>query len=146
MIKIKILKIKNSNLSSFVDLWNQNYKLLTSSGWRMNLEKAKEGFKKKMFDYYGAFINNLLLGFILLNKKNKTYWIKHLLVDKNSRNKGVGKKLLNKVINIAKRDKLSLKTEVLKENKIALNFFLKNNFQIEKFDAKEKQFILKYKN
>ncbi len=50
MTKIKILKIKYSYLSSFVNLWNQDYKLLTSSCWKMTEEKAKEGFNKKLFD------------------------------------------------------------------------------------------------
>lgn len=122
-----------SRLSTF------NLKLL-----EMTEKKAKEGFNKKMFDYFGAFINKNLVGFILLTKKDKIYWIKHILVDKKLRNKKIGKKLLIKAIKIAKKYNLFLKTEVLKENKIALNFFIKNNFKIEKYDKKEKQFVLKF--
>lgn len=44
-----------------------------------------------MFDYFGAFINKNLVGFILLTKKDKIYWIKHILVDKKLRNKKIGK-------------------------------------------------------
>lgn len=51
----------------------------------MTLKKAKEGFNKKMFDYFDVFINNQLVGFILLKKEDKIYWIKHLLVDKKLR-------------------------------------------------------------
>ncbi|MGB9707149.1 MAG: hypothetical protein ACPL1D_00120 [Microgenomates group bacterium] len=35
-IEIKIEKIKKSDLNTFVKLWNQDYLLLTSSGFRLS--------------------------------------------------------------------------------------------------------------
>lgn len=51
--------------------------------------------------------------------------------------------LLKKVKVLSKRRKKSLKTEVLKDNQKALNFFIKNGFKVIKFDKKEDQYILK---
>lgn len=71
MTKIKILKIKYSHLSSFVNLWNQDDKILTSGGWEMTEEKAKRRFNKKSFDYFDAFEDKNLVGFVLLKKTLK---------------------------------------------------------------------------
>lgn len=140
---MKIKKINKNDLKDFTRLWNQGYKALTSSQFKMTLTKAKDGFKKRMFEYFGIYEeNNQLLGFLLLQTKNKTLWLKHILIDKNFRKKGAGQKLLGKTIKMAKKRSKKLKTEVLKENTKARKFFIKNGFKIIKFDKKEKQYIL----
>jgi ribosomal protein S18 acetylase RimI-like enzyme len=111
----------------------------------MNLKKAEKGFKERMFDYYGAFVNkNKLIGFILLKQDKNNLWIKHFVVDKKYRKQGIGKELLNKAINITKRKNLILKTEVLKDNHQAYLFFTKNGFREIFFDKENNQYVLQF--
>lgn len=136
-----VSKIKQKDLPRFVTLWNQDYLILTSSQFKMTLDKAVRGFKAKMFDYYGVYKESELIGFMLL-KEDKDLWIKHILIDKNYRGKELGKILLKKAEEIAKKKKFKLKTEVIKENKKAKKFFLKNGFKLIRFDLEENQYIL----
>jgi len=137
-----IKKIKKSSLHQFVNLWNQRKDVLTSSGFLMTKEKAEKGFKEKMFEYFGLFEKEKLIGFMLLKKEKNELLIKHLLVDKAFRRKGLGKKLIDKAFSIAKKNKMKIKTEVLIKNKNALMFFEKLEFRRVKVDKKEKQFLL----
>ncbi|MGB9883233.1 MAG: GNAT family N-acetyltransferase [Microgenomates group bacterium] len=100
MKNLKIKKINKSGLNTFVKLWNQDYLLLTSSGFRLSFQKAYTGFKNKMFDYYGLYLNNNLIGFTLIKKDNQDnfFWLKHMLIDKNYRSLGFGKYFLSWVI------------------------------------------------
>ena len=80
----------------------------------MTEEKAEKGFKEKMFDYWGMLEKNLV-GFILL-KKNEL-WIKHLLINKNQRGKGLGKKLVEKAFFIAEKNKMKKRQRFYKKIK-----------------------------
>ncbi len=138
---ITIYKIKRKDLPQLVSLWNQEYKILTSSHFQMTLEKAKKGYDAKMFHYYGIYNNNTLVGFLLL-KGTKDLWIKHILIDKDFRQRGLGTLLLKKAEEIGKKNKMKLKTEVIKDNEEAAKFFLKSGFKMIKFDKRENQYIL----
>jgi ribosomal protein S18 acetylase RimI-like enzyme len=129
-----------SELESFTNFWNQDYEVLTSSRFKMTYEKAKEGFNLKLFEYIGLYKKELLVGFILLKNKGNEIWIKHLLIDKNERTKGLGKMLLKEAV--GNKDE-NIFTEVINENQVALRFFLANKFQIIKEDKENNQFILK---
>jgi hypothetical protein len=63
-----IKKIKKSSLHQFVNLWNQGKNVLTSSGFLMTQEKVELGFEEKMFEYFGLFEKENLIGFMLLKK------------------------------------------------------------------------------
>lgn len=139
---MEIKRLTEKDLKDFVELWNQDFKLLTSSQFRMTLKRAKEGFEKKMFDYWGVYEKGKLRGFLLLKEKGKVIWLKHLLVDRNFRRKGAGQLLLRKAIEKAKKEGEKLKTEVIKNNTTAKKFFVKNGFKIIKFDKEENQCIL----
>ncbi len=95
-----------------------------------------------MFLYHGAYYGNQLVGFLLIKKDGNILWIKHLLVDKKWRRKGIGKLLLKKAVDMAKKESLRIKTEVLLKNFQAKEFFIKNSFQILKKDEKENQYLL----
>lgn len=64
----RIKTIKQKDLSQFVNLWNQDYRLLTSSGFLMTKEKAKLGYKQKIFYYWGIYQQNNLVGYLLLKE------------------------------------------------------------------------------
>lgn len=140
---MKIKRITERDLKDFVTLWNQDFELLTSSQFQMTLKKAKEGFEKKMFDYFGIYgEKEKLLGFLLLQAKGEIIWLKHILVDQNFRRKGRGQVLLKKAVEKAKKEGKKLKTEIIKQNTMAKRFFIKNGFKITDFDKEENQYIL----
>ena len=105
----------------------------------MTYQKAAEGFNSELFDYVGLYKNSLLTGFILLKKEGNKIWIKHLLIDKNERTKGLGKMLINEAIGNKNED---IFAEIVKENEIALKFFLANQLKIIEDDKENNQFIL----
>ncbi len=45
MLNIKLLS--KNDLKKFVELWNQDYYFLTSSGYKLSYEKALKGFEEK---------------------------------------------------------------------------------------------------
>ncbi|MFC1624851.1 GNAT family N-acetyltransferase [Patescibacteria group bacterium] len=141
---IEIKRMNQEDMPGFVRLWNQGYKLLTSSRFKMDLYKALEGFKKKMFDYFGLYKNGELIGFILFTKEKSNVWLKHMLVDNVYRKKGLGSFFLNKALERYKG--VTIKTEVLFDNKQAYQFFIKNRFVFENKDNIEKQNILYLNN
>jgi hypothetical protein len=73
-----IKKIKKSSLYQFVNLCNQEKDFLTSSGFLMTQEKAEKGFEEKMFEYFGLFEKEKLIGFMLLKKEENELLIKLL--------------------------------------------------------------------
>jgi len=125
-------------------LWNNELLLLTSSRLKMTFKKALRGFENKMFDYWGAYYNNELVGFMLL-KQNKDLFIKHIAVEEKFRREKLGTKFLKKAEKIAKKRRLNLKAEVLEKNKKTKEFFLKNNFKLTKLNHKENQYIFEKK-
>jgi len=135
-------KIKESHLSQLVSLWNQGSNVLTSSGFLMTQEKVELGLKEKMFEYFGLFEKEKLIGFMLLKKEENELWIKHLLIDKAFRRKGLGKRLIEKAFSIAKKNKMKIKTEVLIGNKDALLFFEKLGFKKVGVNRKENHYVL----
>ena len=140
-----IKKIQKSSLNQLVNLWNQGKDVLTSSGFLMTQEKVELGFKEKMFEYFGLFEKENLVGFMLLKKEKNELLIKHLLIDKAFRRKGLGKKLIDKAFSIAKKNKMKIKTEVLIGNKDALLFFEKLGFKKVGVNRKESHYVLEKK-
>lgn len=144
MGKYNIRKFNSSDIDDFIKLWNQEYEVLTSSKLKLTYQKAREGFNKKLFDYYGIYgKEDKLLGFLLLKKEKKVFWLKHVVIDKKRRNKGLGKKLLEKATSICQKEGKELMVEVIKENLQGKQFFLKNGFELVRFDNTESQFILR---
>jgi ribosomal protein S18 acetylase RimI-like enzyme len=143
--QFKICNLNINDLSKFVSLWNQNFELLTTSKFKMDFNKAHSGFIKKMFIYFGLFLDENLIGFILLKSQPNLFHIKHMLIDKKYREKHLGSFFLNEVINrIIKRNTV-IKVEVLKNNFEALRFFQNQDFKIIQSDKENDQYILKKK-
>lgn len=63
-----------------------------------SLNREKQVTFSETGDYFGYFQHDSLLGIISTNKSKNTFRIKTFLVNKNSRNMGIGTKLLNFVV------------------------------------------------
>jgi ribosomal protein S18 acetylase RimI-like enzyme len=138
---MKINNILKKDLHSFTMLWNQEKDILTSSNLTMTDPKAESGFKKRMFDCYGLFENKKLIGFILIKENSEGIWVKHMVIDKNYRAKGLGSFFLSNVLERYFERKRIYKVEVLINNVDAIVFFEKNGFKVEK-TLEEGQYIL----
>lgn len=78
---------------------------------------------------YGYYLEDNLIGFIHINKLYENMDIVNIIIDKDYRNKGYGKELLDYVINNNK-DINSIMLEVRESNKNAIEFYKNNNFKI----------------
>jgi ribosomal protein S18 acetylase RimI-like enzyme len=122
-------KLKQEDLSSFVDLWNQDPEALATSKRVMTLDLAQDGFKENYFDYYfGLYENNKLIGFILIKNIDE-------------RGKGLGKMFLSEVLKIVNNRIL---TEVVEDNDRAKKFYIDNGFREIRFDQESRDYILEY--
>ena len=80
-------------------------------------------------DYiYGYYENNKLEGFIHISKSYETVDIVNIVVDINSRNKGIGKKLVDYVSNLFD-DVNNIMLEVKESNQAAINLYSKCGFK-----------------
>lgn len=85
----------------------------------------------------GAFENEQLIGFIWLYERKinteRRYHINYFIVDSEIRNKGIGKKLINKAYEIAKQNNIKkIELIVTKANENALSFYEKQDFKTER--------------
>lgn len=84
-----------------------------------------------------AFDNDKLLGFIWGYERevneNKRIHINYFIVNSNYRKQGIGKRLIEKIYKIAKnRNIAKIELMVTAQNKEAVDFYKKQNFNIER--------------
>ena len=121
MLTIKEINPKNSKSCYELDLksiklWNQNQ-------WKNELEKDS-------VTAIGIFSNNSILGVCVLHKIYDEAEIRYLSILPCHKRKGLGKKLICKIIKECKNDNINkIFLEVSLKNKQALNFY--DNFGFE---------------
>lgn len=108
--------IESILISHFDDFWN-------SSTLKHELENPNS-------HYFVAVYDNLVLGFAGIWKAVDEYHITDIVVRKDYRYKGIGSKLLEKLIEIAKSEKvISITLEVNINNEPAKKLYSKYGFQ-----------------
>ena len=142
MISIKEINSKNAKSCYELDLksinhWNQNQ-------WKKELEK----------DYVtaiGAYLNNSILGVCVFHKIYDEAEIRYLSVHPSYKRRGLGKKLINKILEDCKNENIKrIFLEVSLRNKEALSFY--DYFGFETFNLRRKYYrdgsdaLLKQKN
>ena len=91
----------------------------------------KKDFNSFILNQYNIFILSrpLPVGYIKARIIKNDIEIISILVDKKYKKKGIGKSMLNKLLNIAKKKQIQhIFLEVSVENKIAINLYKKFNF------------------
>ena len=123
---------------------------------RNHLEVCKNNFTPKLHSYvnlteysqkiflsadkFERFEDNELIGLIAAypNENHKNAFITNVSVDKTHSKKGIGASLLNECIKYYKNKKYKrINLEVFRQNKNAINFYLKHNFKIVKNDEEK---------
>ena len=77
---------------------------------------------------FGYYENELLVGFIHINKMYETIDIVNIVVDEKYRHQGIATRLIKYVLNNFD-DVEKLMLEVNENNKVAINLYLKNGFK-----------------
>ena len=109
-------QIKENLQKDFDDFWNAN--ILESE------------LKNNNSLYFVAKNKNEIVGFIGIIKNVDFVEILNIVVKKDFRNKGIGNKLLQKIIEVVKEIKMQeIYLEVNEKNKNAIKLYEKNNFE-----------------
>ncbi len=140
---IKIAKKKNGkDIAKLLATFGKEIFDLTGAKINTDIELIIKLFNENLEKDFRAFvyeINNQIVGFITFNNSFSLYaqghffTITELYVEKKYRCKNIGKKLLDRVIKLAKdenRTRLELTTPPLPEFQRSLNFYLKNGFDV----------------
>ena len=130
MINIREINSKNSKICFELDLisikhWNENQ-------WKNELEK----------DYVtamGIYFNNSILGVCVFHKIYDEAEILYLSVHPSFKRKGLGKKLIYKIIKVCKNEDINrIFLEVSQKNKQALSFY--DYFGFETISVRKKYY------
>ncbi|GAA0771903.1 GNAT family N-acetyltransferase [Clostridium subterminale] len=112
---MKIAEMKTSNYEDVFKLWTST----TGMGLR-NLDDSKEGIEKFLMrnptTNFIAKEDGKIIGSILCGHDGRRGYIYHTAVDIRYRGRGIGKKLVNSVINALKREGINKATLVVFTN------------------------------
>lgn len=135
LVKIRLIK-KEDILNYENDLQElfENLRLLNIEDLKSNLI---EFISKEMCVCIGAFKENELIGILWAYKREfagaKRYHINYFSIKNKQQNYGIGSRLIEKLKEIVKKENIKIiDLNVDMENKIARNFYRKNNFKEEK--------------
>lgn len=96
-------------------------------------EEMKQHYLNNVFDFFVAELNNEIVGTAIYYYKYSTWkgkciYLDDIIVTEKHRNKGIGKKLLQAVIQLAHQEKVrKLEWQVLKWNTPAIEFYKQFN-------------------
>tara|TARA_B100000212_G_scaffold320820_1_gene278937 strand:+ start:251 stop:688 length:438 start_codon:yes stop_codon:yes gene_type:complete len=130
MVSIKEINHKNSKSCYELDLksikhWNQNQ-------WKNEIEK----------DYVtamGIFLDKSMLGVCVFHKMYDEAEIRYLSVHPSYQRRGLGKKLINKIFKVCKKNNIKrIFLEVSIKNKQALSFY--DHFEFETIRIRKKYY------
>lgn len=130
---------KEKDLDNIMEIWLksniESHNFVDKNYWINNFDLVKSMIKESEIYIYEE--NNKILGFIGLSEN----YIAGIFIDKEFRNKGIGKNLLDYAKD--KKDKLYL--NVYEKNNKAMNFYIKNQFIISEknFDDENKEYEYK---
>jgi len=139
---MRIREITLNDLDRVFELLNELY------SYNLKYEKFKENYKLKLKDRNSynivAVEDNKILGVLtsdiqvkLRREKNQCY-VEDLIVDKEYRNQGIGKKLLQHVINYARTNNCEIiKLSSFITNDKAHKFYESNNFVKQSYEFKQ---------
>lgn len=94
--------------------------------------ESLQAMKKKGVDMYGAFTNNIFVGFVAIEKSSENlYFMEKLAVLPEYRHNGYGLRLINFVVETVKEaggKKISI--GIINENNVLKDWYIKNSFSV----------------
>tara|TARA_B100001059_G_C17832443_1_gene585587 strand:- start:2927 stop:3427 length:501 start_codon:yes stop_codon:yes gene_type:complete len=159
LIKFSIRQLKLSDKRFIFNLYNLGVNLKKFKNKKMISFKNHSNWFSKIIDsendiIYIANINNIKIGYIKFKIFNGSYSTISIIINPKYQNLGIGSKLLLKSLNkLNKYMNINIfYSEILKKNKISLNFFKRNGFvEVEnkkniKISYNKKNYLLIKKN
>lgn len=138
---IQFLKIKTSEVDQLQSLaskiWKEHYAVMLGSeqiDYMLNKMYNTEILEKELLDshFFWNFVtyNNTIIGYCCCKKDDLRLFLSKLYVDVSYHGKGIGQKILDKVRDIAVREKLNaVYLNVNKENEKAIKAYQKFGFK-----------------
>ena len=143
MIEIKLI---NQDLAK---LYEKDFKTyigqVLKANYIDNTDKRIEGIYNNMLEYIndgsafivGAFQKEEMVGFIWAYERNlnnkKRYHINYFIVNEENRKQGIGKKLIDEIYKIAKKNNIEeIELIVTERNSGAVQFYNKEDFKVER--------------
>ena len=93
---------------------------------QFNYKITEESFKNVFYNVW-VYIEKSIKGVLVFQKIYDRVEIEYIIVDKKVRNLGIGTKFIDK---LSKLNIQNITLEVRESNKVAINFYKKNNFEI----------------
>src|SRR3989344_3865439 len=130
-----IKELKKEMIDKITDLNIKAYYTTSKIARRYKRSEMKDFINMtfKQGKIFGYFKEGELIGVIgiAIDKKFKSGEMRHLFVNQEYRNKGIGKELLNFIEKYARKIKLKrIKLDVLADNNTAINFYNKRKYKI----------------
>ena len=145
--KLSITKARLSDKRFIFNLYNlgvksKNFKTLKKITFENHSRWYSKILKSNNDQIYVARLNHLKIGYIKFQLIKKNSANISIIINKRQQNLELGSKFLNKsILKLVKNYNVKfLYSEILKKNKVSLNFFRKNGFSI----VKNKKKLLKY--
>ncbi|MGX7233300.1 GNAT family N-acetyltransferase [Enterococcus italicus] len=131
MIK-KLTEMSTHQLGQIMNIWLHSnieaHSFISRDYWVGNYNLVEQMLPKS--DIYVYYQNDEIIGFLGLDNN----YIAGIFVKKESRNKGIGRELLNE----ARKEKNELTLSVYKKNDKAMKFYTRNDFVVKsKYAEKE---------
>lgn len=126
--EIKIRPLSISDAKRAAKIYNQSLQYLSRE--KEISEEKMTKFIKKAESFLGAYLNNLLVGHLILRKKRKAGLDIGMVIDPKYQRKKIGSHLIERGIELARsKNYKKLVVDILEYNLPAIKFFEKNRFK-----------------
>lgn len=145
---IEIHEIAPNDLSAMLQIWNENYLVLTSTYKKHTSESLDQWYRARSDDnheYFGLYVANTLRGFSILKYEEEKLMVKMTAMESPFQNQGLGSLLIKFAAEEAEILGIPLFSEVKVENFRAVNFFIRNEFSIIEYSRQWNEYLLKLK-
>jgi ribosomal protein S18 acetylase RimI-like enzyme len=126
---MEIRNAKNDDFEKLVDIRIRAMKPSLEKVGRFDKTRATERFRKSFIPEQTILVveNEKIQGFYIITLENKRLFLNHLYIDPEFQGNGIGRKLLEQVMDIARESGKSIELEALKESR-SNSFYCTNGF------------------
>lgn len=144
---IKLIAVKSEDNESITlleslshTIWNEHYPGIISQeqiDYMLQKYHSFESISQQINDGYKYFLvqsENEIIGYCCYKlEEDETIFLNKLYIKKSEQRKGIGNSILNTMLDEIKNYKY-IRLQVNRKNTKAINFYLKNRFEIEKIE------------
>jgi ribosomal protein S18 acetylase RimI-like enzyme len=130
--KLHLKEAKNSDFEITYRIKCKSIKSYVEKIWDWDEVNQREIHRRKYIPSETKLIeyNNHTIGYVVLKETEAEIHLKNLLIEKEFQNKGIGKEVMEKIIEKADSDKKLVRLQVFKINSKAQKFYHNLGFEI----------------